>query len=286
MESFKGVSLHIPVYCGKELFVGALQSIEEASIEFENIFISFNGFDSTDYDRFTSLQKQGLLKRDYKIFRTHQDLTAAEHGFFVLRKIKKHMLPSSLLMLLAHDDRIMQPKSRDAQRDFFATLRSDTVYFPTYHCCIAGDYENVTHVVGQEKNYTTQDFFNLTMRKNVRTNMSGMIMPFSAYESAVETITKIATGARAEHLFCMGPSVRHVQFTKAICALVGERENSDGKTLSLLEHRRAALSYVLSYAKNGHLGRAGGYTFFGYELAKKTTALFIAKIKDKIPHLS
>lgn len=272
MEFSNGISLHIPVYLGGDLFIGALQSIEQTSIEFENVFISFNGVDPRDYNNFVELKRAGNLRKKYSVFRTCKELTAAEHGYFVLGKIKNVLSPNSKLMLLAHDDRILYQKNNEAQNDFFRSLRSDTVYFPAYYYCVAGNYENVIRISAEEKSYTPLDFLRLTMKKNLDTNISGMIIPFSAYESAVNSIIKNATGARAEHLFCMGPSVRCIQFRTDVCSFVGERANSDGRSLSRLDHRRAALSYVWSYAKNGHLIQSGGYLFFAMELLKKIAA--------------
>lgn len=281
MGFYSKLNLLMPVYRGGDLFLGAVNSVELSSISFENIFISFNGSDPSDYDAFIALKNTGQLKNKYTTFRTFSDFTAAEHGCFILDKIKYQLLPDSIFMQLAHDDRIVQQSDGRNQQVFFNSLRADTVYFPSYWFCSAGNYETVKFVSEDVSSHTVKQFFKLTMKKNIMTNVSGMIMPFSAYEAAVDAGRASGTGARAEFLCCVSPNVRWVNFTNNISVLIGEREDSDGKKLSLVEHRRSALAYVWRYFKNGHLGRCGGYCFFIYHFLIKLAAYFVAVIKNK-----
>lgn len=277
MESCRDLNLVLPVYQGGELFLGALQSIEKSSVKFSNIYISFNGKSARDYEAFRNLEQVGALKKRYTVLRTKLNLTSAQHACFILEKIKNILLPQSLIMFLAHDDRIMSvPGHEKAQEEFITSLRADTVYFPSYHCCMVEDYENVTHVIESNATYSVSDFFWKTMVDNVATNMSGMVVPFSAWREAVEGANRIRSGARFEHLLCIASAVRHVQYTNKVCVLIGERGDSDGKSLSSLDHRRAAANYVWSFFINGHLSNSGRYASYVIEILKKTVALYIA----------
>lgn len=279
MESSRDLNLMLPVYQGGELFFGALQSIEKSSVKFSNIYISFNGENSKDYDAFINMEQMGALKRKYTVLRTNQNLTSAQHACFALENFKKIISPRSLIMFLAHDDRIMSAQGYEkAQEEFIASLRADTVYFPSYHCCMVEDYENVTHVIESNATYSVSDFFWKTMADNVATNMSGMVVPFSAWKEAVEGANRAGTGARFEHMLCIAPGVRHVKYTNKVCVLIGERGDSDGKSLSSLDHRRAAANYVWSFFKNGHLLNSGRYVSYAIELLKKSVALCIATV--------
>lgn len=269
---YRNLSLLLPVYKGGELFIGAIRSVEELTIEFDHIFISFNGEDRSDYEAFNALKKQGCLKKSYTIFHTNAELPVSQHGCFVLGKIEHILQNDSLLMPLAHDDRIIIDIGANKLEKFISELSCDSVCFPSYSLCDSADYKTIKSVYEKDANYSVEEFFWLSMKENLVTNMSGMILPFSAYQEAVHAMAKSGSGARAEHLFCTASSIRNVQFTKEVSVLIGERDNSDGKTLSRYDHRFGSLIYVWSYAKNGHLARAGGYLSYFVELSKKLLA--------------
>ena len=186
-------------------------------------------------------------------------------------------------MFLAHDDRILTtPSDEWAQREFFAKIDAHTVYFPSYHCCQAGFYGEVTHILEREEKLTAEEFFWLTMHESVPTNMSGMVVPFWAWVNALKAVDRSKNGARFEHMLCIGPTVQRVEFTKLIKTLIGERVNSDGKNLTNFQHRKAALSYVVAYRKNGHLSTFRRYPAFIYQLVRKYVAYLVAWIEEKV----
>lgn len=117
------------------------------------------------------------------------------------------------------------------------------------------------------------------MRESVPTNMSGMIVPFQAWVKALEFVAKNKTGARFEHMLCIGQSVENVHFTSRLRVVVGERPNSDGKLLSDIDHRKAAFAYVMAYYKNGHLSEFKKYPAFFYQLIRKSVAYSMARVK-------
>jgi hypothetical protein len=287
-ESCRSISLLLPVFRGGELFLGAIKSIEDTSIAFDNVFISFNGVTSTDYEAFLELEKSGRLKKKYRILTTYADLDASQHGLFILKNLDGQLHPESMLFLLAHDDRIIfDEKEEVISNSFFSMLNCKTVYFPSYNCCTAGDYENVTHVIESEVLFTSDQFFWLTLRENVATNMSGMIVPFAAWKETLEVMSRSGTGARFEHLLCIAKSVCDVQFNKNVRVLIGERPDSDGKSLTMLQHRKAAFYYVLTYMRNGRLTEVDQYIRYAFEFSKKVVAYVLCKILDDIlPKLS
>lgn len=282
MKYYKNISLVLPVYRGGDLFLGALKSIEDSPIVFDNIFISFNGEVSADYAKFSELKCKNILKKKYVALTTARNLSAAQHATYILGNLEKVLEPNSLIMNMAHDDRIITPKCHNSQHDFISSLKPDTVYFPSYNFCVAGDYGNVRRIAESDHAYNISEFFWQTMKDNIQTNMSGMILPFSAYQEAVHAMAKSGSGARAEHLFCTASSIRNVQFTKEVSVLIGERADSDGRTLSNHDHRSASLIYVWSYAKNGHLARAGGYLSYVVELSKKLLAYGLESVRRSV----
>lgn len=277
------VSLILPVFQGGELFLGAIQSIEESAIPFEKIIISFNGSDPADYEAFSALQKDGKLKREYTTYRTLQNLSAAEHGQFALENMLGQFQSGSSIMLLAHDDRILTEADDEAvQREFALAVDPQVVYFPAYHCCQAGFYDQVTHVLERTAAYTSDEFFWLTMRENVPTNMSGMIFPFEAWAEALREVQRNKSGARFEHMLCIAPVVREVLFTNSIKTLIGERPSSDGKQLTNLQQRKAALAYVIAYRRNGHLRHLKRGLPFLNQLMRKYLAYAIASSGERL----
>jgi hypothetical protein len=274
------LSLLLPVFQGGSLFLGAIQSIEDSYIPFEKIIISFNGADPADYKEFLAIKAAGKLKKQYLVYRTMEDLTAAQHGQFVLSNLSGLFDSDSSIMLLAHDDRLLsRAEDEKVLLEYISQVQRGVVYFPSYQCCLAGDYDNITHVHERNVTYTPDDFFWLTMRESVPTNMSGMIVPFQAWVDALKFVAKMQTGARFEHMLCIGRSVGCISFTNKMKTIIGERQNSDGKLLSDLDHRKAALDYVLAYYKNGHLNSAKRYPQFIYQLIRKVVAYVIANKK-------
>lgn len=282
MQISNQLNLLLPVYRGGMLFLGSLMSIENSVIPFDNIVISFNGDDSDDYDAYVRMKQEGFLQKKYTTLRTRKDLSATQHGKFFLDELRKIVLPTSFMMLLAHDDRISHTDNPKDQSLFFSELSPDTVYFPAYHLCVAGSYDSVLQTVSDEVSYSAQDFFWKTISTNVYTNMSGMIMPFFSFESSIEATVRMGTGARGEHFYCIAPGINHVCFTRKIGVLIGERADSDGKLLNTSTHRYAALYYVWMYMRNGHLSKDPRCGKWFRQLGKKCIAFCAAWLSDFI----
>jgi hypothetical protein len=282
VQSLSKVSLLLPVFRGGDLFLGAIQSIEDSPIPFEKIVISFNGAGSADYEAFLSRKASGNLKKKYLIYRTLKDLSAAEHGRFALNNLLDIFNADSSLMFLAHDDRLLSgAEDEKSLMSFISRVDSNTVYFPSYHCCQAGQYENITHVLERDVSYSVDEFFWLTMRESVSTNLSGMIVPFQAWVDALRFAAENQTGARFEHMLCIGNSVESVNFSSQVKVVIGERPNSDGKLLSDLDHRKAAFAYVMAFYKNRHLSDIKRYPAFLYQLIRKSVAYAVARFQHR-----
>jgi len=185
--------------------------------------------------------------------------------------------PDSMLFLLAHDDRIIDDKGSHSTTRFLQSLDRNTVYFPSYSCCMAGSYERITKVIEQELLLTPEQFFWVTLKQNIATNMSGMVTPLHAWEETLHVMATAGSGARFEHLLCISSRVQAVCFHKDVRVLVGERTDSDGKRLTSLQHRKAALAYLLAFARNGRLRGQSRYSAFLLEISKRLVALAICK---------
>lgn len=279
-NSLVDIYLVLPIYKGTTLFLGALESIERSGIDFSGLIISFNGDDPADYDDFMEARRYGRLKSDYIVFRTNTVLEAFEHQLFIREKVEKIVSPQSMLFFLAHDDRIISEGNEKLATKFLQSIDRSSVNFPSYNCCIAGHYETVTHILEHDLTLTPEDFFWLTLRQNVDTNMSGMVVPISAWGETLGVMAKAKTGARFEHLLTIAKGVSSVRFHKQIRVLVGERPDSDGKSLSSLQHRKASLLYLIAFARNARLHGIGGYLRFLFELGKKTTALGLCLLQS------
>jgi hypothetical protein len=276
---FKPINLLLPVYKGQDLFPGALLSVEESAIEFANIFISFNGANADDYEFFMGMLQNNNLQKKYVIFRTMAELTAVEHGLFIIKNLQKILESSSLLMLLAHDDRLTNIGNAQAESEFFSHLREDTIYIPTYKYCWAPDYHNVTKVFENEISMSPSHFFWKSMTQTIPTNMSGMIVPFFAYTETVRVNSVYSNGARFEHLLCIARSIVDVRFNKVVCVLIGERMNSDGRLLTTLEHRTASLHFMKTYWRNGRLDIPGEVPRFLLHIFKKYLGYWLARLQ-------
>lgn len=267
----------MPIYKGGNLFLGALNSIETSGIAFSNIVVSFNGEDAADHDAFIQAQRDGRLKNNYIVFQTESEMDAVRHALFILEQIKGILEPDTMLFLLAHDDRILHDEGSHSTIHFLRSLDRNTVYFPSYSCCMAGSYERITKVIEQELLLTPEQFFWLTLKENIATNMSGMITPLHAWEEALNVLASAGSGARFEHLLCIASRVQAVSFHRNVRVLVGERTDSDGKRLTSLQHRKAALAYLLAFARNGRLRGQHRYLAYFLEISKRFVALTLCK---------
>lgn len=189
------------------------------------------------------------LTSRYTVYRTFENLTSAEHGEFVKNKLLLELEQNDFLLLLAHDDRIINSPKQNLIRNFFNNLDENTVYFPSYHCCSAKNYKNVTHTIEKVETYKTHEFFLTSLKENIPTNMSGMILPLHACQDAHETIRFTGTGARYEHLVATSRQVKTVEFHNKFNVLVGERPDSDGLTLTPMKHAVAKLMYLINFLK-------------------------------------
>lgn len=274
------VSLLLPVFKGGDLFPGAIKSIEESGLNFANVFISFNGSSEIDYDNFNNLKDFGGLKYTYTIFQTLRDLDAVDHALFIANKLKRFMANDASLFLLAHDDRIVPVSDPSSLYAYLEQTRfCETVYFPRYDCCIAGDYDNIHNIYGKDECFSPSGFFWFTLENNLATNMSGMIVPFFAWEQANLAGKKAASGARFEHFCCIAQNIKAIRFTTKYGVKVGARADSDGATLSLLQHRKASLVYMLLYARNHGVGGVFLHFKYSFFLLKKSVACIIAWVR-------
>lgn len=281
-NSLKNISILVPIFRGGDLFLGALESIERSGFRFENIFISFNEAGNHDYDNFVNACHDGKLKLCYTVFRTGVELDVISHSRFMVEKIREIVEPISMLFLLAHDDRIINNES-DASANlinkFFLKIAFDTVYFPSYSCCSVINYDLVYKVIESDLILSPNQFFWLTQKENIATNMSGMIVPFSAWDETIVVMEKYGSGARFEHLLAISHPVNSIQFHKNVRTLVASRVDSDGALLTGVQHRRASLHYLFTFAVNGRLRGQSHYLLFARELVKKIIGLAIEYIK-------
>jgi len=96
-----------------------------------------------------------------------------------------------------------------------------------------------------------------------------MILPFHALLASNRAMNQARSrGARFEHITCISPGIKRIQFHKTLKMLIGEREDSEGKLLSYKEHRIAAFNYVWVFLKNGQLKTVSKLPVYFYYLAK------------------
>lgn len=272
------LSAVLPIFNGGELFMDAILSIENSQIPFKNVFISFNGESDFDYQKFITAKSKNEFKNSYTIFQTGKNLDALDHGLFLQGKLKTILNNDSIVFLLAHDDRILSLKL-DSFIDFLEQndCRS-TIFFPSYHCCLARNYEKVLKVIEQDECMSSEHFFFRSLHNNMATNMSGMILPFHAFKASFNASYKMGCrGARFEHITCISPGIKHVYFHNKLSMLIGERENSEGKMLSYRDHRVAAFNYIWSFFKNRQLKTLTKAPTYLYYLAKNWAGYMLYK---------
>lgn len=240
----------IPIFKGGNLFVDAVLSLDRYSHLFEDIVISFNGMCAEDYYLFEKIRTERSLKGNYIVFRTLEDLSALEHGLFLVDRISKNSyFKNSSIFLMAHDDRLISKKLEF--ESFFKSCRLDTVYFPEYHRSTAPSYDIVYEVDSISKTLNSDEFFWKSMSSNIATNMSGLVLPFSVWVRVTNLLREVDCGARFEHLVCIDKQIRFVKWDPRNKVIVGARLDSDGAQLSNRQHRSAAFLYVKSYFLRG-----------------------------------
>lgn len=272
------ISVVLPVFNGGNLFMDAIYSIEHSKIPFKNIFISFNGESDFDYQKFITAKSKNSLKNSYTIFKTTKNLNAQDHGLFLLDKLKTLLNDDSLVFLLAHDDRILPPNVDNFINFIKHSNHRSTIFFPSYHCCIAQNYQKILKVIEKEEYMSSEDFFFRSLYDNMAINMSGMIMPFHAYRSSFDTYYKAkCRGARSEHIACISAGIKHVFFHNKLKMLIGEREDSEGKMLTYREHRIGSFIYVWSFFKNSQLITISKIPIYFYYLTKNWIGYLLYK---------
>ena len=272
------ISVVLPIFNGGELFMDAIYSIENSQIPFSNVFISFNGESVLDYEKFLIAKSAGEFKNSFVLFQTNKDLDAVEHGNFFLKKLEKYLTKNSKVFMLAHDDRIITPKI-----DEFISLLSNydldsTIFFPSYHCCMSDNYQEVIKIIENDEPLSTENFFFRSLEENISTNMSGMILPFHALLASNRAMNNAKSrGARFEHITCISPGIKNIIFHKKLNMLIGERPDSEGKMLSYRDHRLAAFNYIWSFLKNGQLKTVSKAPIYFYYLAKNWVGYLLYK---------
>ncbi len=272
------MSAVLPILNGGELFMDAIYSIEDSKIPFKKVFISFNGKSELDYQNFLTAKSNREFKNSYVIFRTEEDLGAVEHGMFFQNHLKSYLKSDSGVFLLAHDDRIIAPNLDE----FFLLLSnnhlSSTIFFPSYHCCMSDDYQDIIRIIEKDECVSVEEFFFRSLQENIPTNMSGMILPFHALLASNEAMNKSKSrGARFEHTTCISPGIECVNFHNKLNILIGERPNSEGKMLSYKDHRIAAFNYVWYFLKNRQLKTLTKAPIYFYHLAKNWAGYLLYK---------
>jgi hypothetical protein len=183
--------------------------------------------------------------------------------------LKDYLDDDSTLFLLAHDDRIVPPNLID----FISLLNQydlkTTIFFPSYRCCNSVNYNMVLKIISRNEYISTENFFFKSLKENISTNISGMILPFNAFYTSAEAIRiSNSRGARSEHTICISPKIKNVCFHNQLYMLIGERPHSEGKLLSYRDHRVAAFNYIWLFLKNGHLRAFSKMPIFLYYLVK------------------
>lgn len=265
----------MPVYQGGNLFLGALKSIEESSLDFANIFISFNGKNSNDLIKFKEMKGSGVLKKEYIIFTTNEDFDVVSHSNFVLNNLSKYLKENDLVFLLAHDDRIMNSSS---QAGFESLIKEDdqgsTVYLPSYSWCKTPNYDQIYKKAEMNKSLSPDEFFKMSVKGVLATNMSGMIVPFHVLKKTQEEMDRTKTGARWEYLVCVAEGVKRIRYTADIKVLIGSRDDSDGNSLTLENHRIAALNYAEAFFRNQKIRHPITLCYFVYFYLRNKFAIW------------
>lgn len=277
-KSLVNMILVMPIYKGQDLFLGAIDSIEQLHIPFEKIILSFNEAQSNDYNLFVKSKNAGRYSKDYTILRTGIELDSVGHGLFIADKLSASINAECRIFFLAHDDRILNKNYDLALHDFLLNARSDTVYFPSYSCCKSDDYNFVFEIIESDKTLTSEDFFWLTQKNNVPTSMSGMIVSFGAWKEALKVMLAAGSGARFEHLLSIASVTKNVCFNKVVNVLVAQRKGSDADHLNIMQHRISSFFYVLTFIKNRRLHGLGNYLRCIWLLSKKIVAIALQLI--------
>jgi hypothetical protein len=277
-EKLFDMSVVLPIFNGGELFMDAIYSIENSKIPFSNVFISFNGESDLDYQRFLTASSKGNFKNSFVLFQTNKDLDAVEHANFFLKQLQKILTDNSTILMLAHDDRIIPPKIDE----FISLLRNNdldsTIFFPSYHCCMSDNYQEIIKIIENNESLPTENFFFRSLNENISTNMSGMILPFHALLASNRAMNKAKSrGARFEHITCISPGIKNIHFHNKLSMLIGERPDSEGKMLSYRDHRIAAFNYIWSFLKNKQLKTIRKMPMYFYCLAKNWVGYLIYK---------
>ena len=277
-EKLFDISVVMPIFNGGELFMDAIYSIENSKIPFKNVFISFNGESDLDYQKFLSIKSENNFINSYKVFQTKKNLNANDHGCFIEKLLQNFLTNDSIILMLAHDDRITPPKIDELISMLNGNELSSSIFFPSYHCCMSTNYLDIIKIIEKDERISTEEFFFKSLKENISTNMSGMILPFHALVASIKARNKIkGSGARFEHHVCIARGIKNIYFHDRLKMLIGERADSDGKTLSQKDHRISAFNYVLTFLKNGQLKTFSKAPIYFYYLAKNWVGYLIYK---------
>jgi hypothetical protein len=275
-KSSSKLYLVVPVFKGGTIFLEALKSAENCGIIFDEMIISFNEAGDQDFQTFKDACSTATLSGTYTVWRTRKAMDSLNHGRFMIENMKVSSALNVLVFFLAHDDRILAQPQTDSMQRFFSSLDPSSVYFPSYSCCKVEDYNTITEVIEYDELITSEEFFWRTQRQNIPTSMSGMVVPLSAWDDAIRILLKSGTGARFEHFLATAQHVKWVRFHMFIRTLIVSRPDSDAAYLTLRQHRRASLYYVMAFALSGRVVSFSSYLAITREIIKKSLGLMLA----------
>jgi hypothetical protein len=128
---------------------------------------------------------------------------------------------------------------------------------------------------------TSSEFFWLTQRQDVPTNMSGMVVPMDAWVETLKILQKAGSGARFEHLLCIARCISHVCFSKSVRVLIVSRNKSEADNLNAMQHRVSSFYYTYTFFKNERIIGFSMHILFTLIFLKKLIGIIFQYINSK-----
>lgn len=232
------ISIIIPVYKGGEIFLNAVQSLEDYASGISGVFISFNALDDDceDIIKFKYwLNEGGEKNHEYFINITRCELSSKDHALAVF-KWYESIGKTEYIMTLCHDDRL------SAVFDFSSyALEPKTIIFPVWRT-VDCNYQYLNEEKIEEMSPDKMIFAN---NWSHYMNISGIIY-HKRFWDRLRWIYRLKKGGqRTEMTVCTQPEVQKLVVGSHYVEIM-VRDDSDGAKISSKQFGHDELIYIIT----------------------------------------
>ncbi|QPI86184.1 hypothetical protein I3V23_04200 [Rhodobacterales bacterium HKCCA1288] len=249
--------LIVPVYQGGKYFYDCLRSISGCVDAFDLIVISFNGeTSSSDYSHFKQSRLEEKYAGKFLALRSLINLNSIDHMRFICSSITPIVDPKSRIMLLAHDDLLVEKNLCSLNKDTLTEPNSlfigDYYLFRDDATCAYDDEKLESSILSGHCHKTMSKFEwhkinSEAKNSHMFTNMSGMVFDFCVLRDLCMFLGRMpgTVNCRLEYMLAAHRSVKKISNCFPPIVSIREHAGQFGKRVSRLEYGLGEIRYSL-----------------------------------------